>query len=143
MGRDPAQQPKSTGWGATPSHAGGLGGETPSKGDKKKSRWDETPTTFSGATPAGSAAMGMATPTVTHAGAMTPEQIQALRWERDIDERNRPLTDEELDALFPEGYKVSARRCLDVGGVIEEEANRSSLFLLLFFIIAVCLFQSV
>lgn len=41
---------------------------------------------------------------------MTPEQMQAYRWEREIDERNRPLGDEELDALFPkEGYKV----CLD------------------------------
>ncbi|KAF3824257.1 hypothetical protein GH733_008542 [Mirounga leonina] len=30
----------------------------------------------------------------------------AWRWEREIDERNRPLSDEELDAMFPEGYKV-------------------------------------
>lgn len=37
---------------------------------------------------------------------MTPEQLQAWRWEREIDERNRPLTDEELDAMCPEGYKV-------------------------------------
>ena len=38
---------------------------------------------------------------------MTPEQIQAYRWEKEIDERNRPLTDEELDAIFPfDGYKV-------------------------------------
>ena len=40
-------------------------------------------------------------------GSMTPEQMQAWRWEMELDERNRPLTDEELDALFPqEGYKV-------------------------------------
>lgn len=39
---------------------------------------------------------------------MTPEQLQAWRWEREIDERNRPLTDDELDAMFPEGYKVCA-----------------------------------
>lgn len=38
---------------------------------------------------------------------MTPEQLQAWRWEREIDERNRPLSDEELDAMFPEGYRVS------------------------------------
>lgn len=38
---------------------------------------------------------------------MTPEQLQAWRWEREIDERNRPLSDEELDAMFPEGYKVN------------------------------------
>lgn len=43
-----------------------------------------------------------------HLMSMTPEQLQAWRWEREIDERNRPLTDEELDAMFPEGYKVCA-----------------------------------
>jgi splicing factor 3B subunit 1 len=36
---------------------------------------------------------------------MTPEQIQARRWEMELDERNRPLSDEDLDALFPmDGY---------------------------------------
>lgn len=41
---------------------------------------------------------------------MTPEQMQVFRWEREIDERNRPLTDDELDAILPkEGYKV--RKC--------------------------------
>ena len=29
------------------------------------------------------------------------------RWEREMDERNRPLTDEELDAIIPkEGYRT-------------------------------------
>ena len=38
---------------------------------------------------------------------MTPERIQMLRWEREIDERNRPLGDEELDQLLPTvGYEV-------------------------------------
>lgn len=37
---------------------------------------------------------------------MTPEQLQAYRWEREIDERNRPLADDELEALFPPGYKI-------------------------------------
>ena len=51
--------------------------------------------------------MGLATPSPGQLGAMTPEQMQAWRWEKELDERNRPLTDEELDALFPqEGYKV-------------------------------------
>lgn len=45
-------------------------------------------------------------PPIGHLMSMTPEQLQAWRWEREIDERNRPLTDEELDAMFPEGYKV-------------------------------------
>lgn len=43
---------------------------------------------------------------IGHIMSMTPEQLQAWRWEREIDERNRPLSDEELDAMFPEGYKV-------------------------------------
>jgi len=36
---------------------------------------------------------------------MTPEQLQAYRWEKEIDERNRPLSDDELDQMFPPGYK--------------------------------------
>ena len=51
--------------------------------------------------------MGLATPSAGQLGSMTPEQMQAWRWEKELDERNRPLSDEELDALFPqEGYKV-------------------------------------
>ncbi|XP_076824683.1 splicing factor 3B subunit 1-like [Clavelina lepadiformis] len=67
-----------------------------------------TPSMFtpSGVTPIGVKAMGMATPTPGQLMSMTPEQLQAWRWEREIDERNRPLTDEELDTMFPEGYKV-------------------------------------
>lgn len=38
---------------------------------------------------------------------MTPEQNASIRWEKELEDRNRPLTDEELDAIFPtEGYKV-------------------------------------
>ncbi|CAG8762146.1 16643_t:CDS:10 [Dentiscutata erythropus] len=72
---------------------------------QKKSRWDETPTHPSvqmGATPVGN--LGLLTPTPGHLVLMTPE---AQRWERDLDARNRPLTDEELDAMFPAtGYKI-------------------------------------
>lgn len=50
--------------------------------------------------------MAMVTPTPGHIAAMTPEQLQAYRWEKEIDERNRPYTDDELDAMFPAGYKV-------------------------------------
>ena len=59
-----------------------------------------------GTTPTGAKAMGMATPTPGHLAAMTPEQMQAYRWEREIDERNRPLSDDELETMFPPGYKV-------------------------------------
>ncbi|XP_060529898.1 splicing factor 3B subunit 1 isoform X1 [Cylas formicarius] len=103
---------------------------------KRRSRWDETPSavtpsqatmtpgamtpqtphgtpghstpmlTPGGSTPVGTKAMAMATPTPGHLASMTPEQLQAYRWEREIDERNRPYSDEELDAMFPPGYKV-------------------------------------
>lgn len=52
--------------------------------------------------------MGMMTPSmVGGVGSMTPEQMQTWRWEKEMDDRNRPLTDDELDAIFPQdGYKV-------------------------------------
>lgn len=60
-----------------------------------------------GLTPGGTLAMQMHTPTPGHLISMTPEQMQAYRWEKEIDERNRPMTDDELDSLMPfEGYKV-------------------------------------
>ncbi|XP_067641774.1 splicing factor 3B subunit 1 [Eurosta solidaginis] len=66
-----------------------------------------TPLLTPGATtPIGVKAMAMATPSPGALAAMTPEQLQAYRWEKEIDERNRPLTDEELDQMFPPGYKI-------------------------------------
>lgn len=41
--------------------------------------------------------MGMAT--------QTAGKLQAYRSEREIDERNNPPLDEELDAMFPPGHK--------------------------------------
>lgn len=83
--------------GHTPSHT--PGGFTPA---------GLTPSGFtpSGVTPTGTKAMNMATPTPGHLMSMTPEQLQAYTWQREIDERNRPLSDEELESLFPPGYKV-------------------------------------
>uniref|UniRef100_A0A8C8K735 Splicing factor 3B subunit 1 n=1 Tax=Oncorhynchus tshawytscha TaxID=74940 RepID=A0A8C8K735_ONCTS len=107
-----------SGWAETPRTDRGdeSVGETPTPGaSKRKSRWDETPASQMGSstplmtpgkTPIGTPAMNMATPSPGHLMSMTPEQLQAWRWEREIDERNRPLTDDELDAMFPEGYKV-------------------------------------
>ncbi|KEH36451.1 splicing factor 3B subunit 1 [Medicago truncatula] len=105
-------------WDATPKLSGGI---TPTP-KRQRSRWDETPATMGsvtplpGATPAAAYTPGvtpvggveLATPTPgALQGSFTPEQYNLLRWERDIEERNRPLTDEELDAMFPqEGYKV-------------------------------------
>ncbi len=93
--------------GATPSGAtpGGMtpGGATPGG----MTPGGMTPLmTPSQATPMGQKAMGMATPSPAQMLQMTPEQLQAYRWEREIDDRNRPLSDEELDAMFPPGYKI-------------------------------------
>uniref|UniRef100_A0A7S0WT61 TOG domain-containing protein n=1 Tax=Chlamydomonas leiostraca TaxID=1034604 RepID=A0A7S0WT61_9CHLO len=126
---------------ATPKLGGnatpGWGGETPSAqadgGAKKpRSRWDETPANlgpgatpmvgqgitpsfFTGATPAATA--GMETPAaaalqrIQAQVPMTPEQYQEMRTQREMYERNKPLTDEELDSMLPgekEGYKIMA-----------------------------------
>lgn len=81
-----------------------AGGETPKR---TRSRWDETPVEMGGVTPVMS---GGETPIQTPSGlrsALTAEQLHALRWEKEIDERNRPWTDEEIEDLLPsDGYKV-------------------------------------
>ena len=67
---------------------------------------------FARQTPAGAMALGMLTPSSGGMGGMTPEQMQAWRWEKEMDDRNRPLSDDELDAIFPQdGYKV----CIECG----------------------------
>ncbi|WIA10471.1 hypothetical protein OEZ85_010662 [Tetradesmus obliquus] len=125
--------------GATPAARRNRWDETPAAdmgasatpAAKKRSRWDETPapgaaaaafgTTPSaiggafGATPAftpGGAA-GLETPAVPGMvgapGGMTPDQWHADKAAREMYERNRPLSDEELDAMLPgaeQGYKV-------------------------------------
>merc|ERR1719359_2374971 len=62
------------------------------------------------ATPFGTPGVaGMATPMglTPNFNAMTPEQMQAWRFDREMDDRNQPLTDEELDSIFPQtGYEV-------------------------------------
>ncbi|CAL5183216.1 unnamed protein product [Lathyrus oleraceus] len=117
-GATPGATPGATAWDATPKLSG-MATPTPKR---QRSRWDETPATMGSATPLPGATPAAAyTPGVTPVGGVelatptpgalqgsfTPEQYNLLRWERDIEERNRPLTDEELDAMFPqEGYKV-------------------------------------
>jgi splicing factor 3B subunit 1 len=120
----------SSGWAETPKvDRSGVDviQDTPTpSASKRKSRWDETPAvamtpstpatpmtphtpglmTPSGVTPMGPKAMAMATPSPSQLLQMTPEQLQAYRWEKEIDERNRPLSDDELDQMFPPGYKV-------------------------------------
>ncbi|GAB2293651.1 Splicing factor 3B subunit 1 [Dionaea muscipula] len=119
-GVTPGATPAGMAWDATPKITG-MATPTPKR---QRSRWDETPATMGSATPVsvttpaaaytpGATPVGgvdLPTPTpgrIMPSGALTPEQYNLLRWEKDIEERNRPLTDEELDAMFPsEGYKI-------------------------------------
>ena len=99
------ETPSATPGGATPGGAtpsATPGGATPSM--MTPSGTPSAMNTPSLSTPMGQKAMAMATPSPHQM--MTPEQLQAYRWEQEIDQRNRPLSDEELDAMFPPGYKV-------------------------------------
>ncbi|KAI8917524.1 armadillo-type protein [Powellomyces hirtus] len=93
----------SSAWDATPKASDG--GVTPGGG--KRSRWDETPVGVNqyAATPIGN--LGLMTPVGGSGVPMTPEAVNAMRWEKEIDYRNRYLPDQELDTMFPtEGYKI-------------------------------------
>mmetsp|Transcript_26884 Transcript_26884/g.45370 ORF Transcript_26884/g.45370 Transcript_26884/m.45370 type:complete len:1276 (+) Transcript_26884:130-3957(+) len=110
-----------SGWDVSATPNGNMSLATPlvtPGGTKKRSRWDETPVanvaggetprgpSAGGETPAAALAMGLLTP-ASYLGPMTPEMSQRIRWEAEIEERNRPLSDEELDAMFPTtGYKI-------------------------------------
>jgi len=52
---------------------------------------------------------------------MTPEQMQAWTLQRELDERNRPMTDDEIETLLPSGYKVSRQsmtlQCRESGDI--------------------------
>ncbi|KAL0481841.1 splicing factor 3B subunit 1 [Acrasis kona] len=94
----PSAQSKSR-WDETPVDTSGT----------KKSRWDETPigstTTLGGATPVGTS--GMMTPTAAQLAQTNPELYNQLKIEQDLDYRNRPLTDEDLDNMLPsDGYEI-------------------------------------
>lgn len=74
---------------------------------RQRSRWDETPKAAVAAalTPFGGAEL--ATPTPGAMKAIMPEQNNLFGWDKEIEERNMPLTDEQLDAMFPQqGYKI-------------------------------------
>ncbi|MEW5298864.1 MAG: hypothetical protein WDW36_001940 [Sanguina aurantia] len=96
------------------------------EGKPARSRWDMTPAVgatpmagggvtpgfYTGATPAGMS--GMETPsTAARVGQVpaTPEQYYEMRLQKELNERNRPLTDQELDSMLPNekgGYKIQA-----------------------------------
>ncbi|EFA81122.1 HEAT repeat-containing protein [Heterostelium album PN500] len=112
--------PRRNRWDETPQKmASSVVAETP----KRRSRWDETPVQQMGAqTPRiGMAGVGGITPLgggVTPLGGMsmmTPlpgsagSSSVALKIEREIDDRNRPWTEEELNAQLPsDGYEILA-----------------------------------
>ncbi|EDQ88333.1 uncharacterized protein MONBRDRAFT_37521 [Monosiga brevicollis MX1] len=116
----PTPTRKKSRWDETP--ASSTASSVTATPTRKKSRWDETPASTPtnssmmaatpvnyGATPMGAAAMGMATPSLTaeQMSHMTPEQVHTYRVAKDIDERNRPMSDQELDTLLPpDGYKI-------------------------------------
>ncbi|CAD6188596.1 unnamed protein product [Caenorhabditis auriculariae] len=105
----PSASKRRSRWDLTPSQTPAPGSATPLQAGGQTPSF--TPSgamgamTPGGATPIGTAAMSMKTPAVPIIP-MTPEQMQIYRWEKEIDDRNRPLSDEELDSLFPPGYKV-------------------------------------
>ena len=96
------QQAAASGFGATPQQSAALMMMTP--GATPAGPIDaQTPAFGLGAIGAGGGAAGAVGGTV----GMTPEQIQGARWQSEIDERNRPLSDEDLDMMFPaEGYRI-------------------------------------
>ena len=102
----PSASKRPSRWGKTPSVTT-PGTATPSAVAAGCAATPGTPgTPMTSSTPATSMAMGMATPGRSQLMAMTPEQQQAWRWEKEVDERNRPMTDDDLDAMFPPSYKV-------------------------------------
>ena len=58
---------------------------------------------YAGATPTPNA---LKTPDILN---LTSNKLAQLRWEKELEERNRPFTDEELDGLLPgneDGYEI-------------------------------------
>lgn len=106
--------------GATPLVSSGTTWDTPllsrTLGDtsnavvnqKKRSRWDETPVVSSGSSGSSSTEAG-ATPMLSSimGGTIPSLPVVQSRYEAEIEERNRPITDAELDAILPQkGFKI-------------------------------------
>jgi splicing factor 3B subunit 1 len=105
----PQQKPFTSRWDATPQQMTSKWDELPQQ-QMLKSKWDQTPLMPSSSgmmTPVGNASVFAQTPNFEQLSNMTPEAYAQLRIEHDIDERNKPFTDEELDQILPkEGYVI-------------------------------------
>jgi splicing factor 3B subunit 1 len=79
-----------------------------STGRTKRSRWDQTPVGLGGAGATATPTFGAIPGFGSASGvAMTPEIRSAMRWATEVEEKNRPCTDAELDELLPaEGYII-------------------------------------
>lgn len=78
-----------------------------------QSKWDQTPVNVGNSmqTPVGGQGLAtpMGTPQQQQQGEMTPELYNQLRFAQQVDERNKPLSDEEIDAMLPPtGYEIVA-----------------------------------
>lgn len=97
--------PKFSRWDATPASLS-------TSHVQKKSRWDKTPLSesnarFSLVTPGASTGSAILDTPLMQKGSMPAELIAASRWQAEIDIRNKPYTDKDLDDLLPsEGYTI-------------------------------------
>lgn len=80
---------------ATPLVGAAVAGAVAGVGGRKRSRWDSTPA------PASAAQVPGATPS------LSADLTKALKFEQEMEVRNRPWTDAALDAILPEeGYAI-------------------------------------
>ena len=87
-------------FGETPLSMGGV-----SDGARKRRRWDETPDSLCLNQNRGFTS----TNTITNIGGTTPQVHMQMRQLMEIDQRNRPLSDAELDVILPgvdQGYEI-------------------------------------
>lgn len=88
-------------WDATPSGTSAVTGGSAT--EAKRSRWDETPVMRAAVT----VATGGVTPAMVSSGLVAPEVLQASRAQAETDERNRWMSDEDIDGMLPsEGFVI-------------------------------------
>jgi len=131
LGYTPGLTPRTNRWDATPRPANKRNASTPGTAfggtpygmtPRGGTKWDNTPLAVDGArtptagrfggtplaTPGTVAVGGMMTPRLSEATPATPEQFQNLRIQSEINQRNQPLTDEDIEYLLEDikGYRI-------------------------------------